>query len=526
MAHKPVDGLDYPSKRLDAANLAVEGFWARPSGSGDGIVDIENYSRGLVDRIGWTGTREELQQVLEKSLLDTDTRAEAKSKMRSSLAYRINDQPTGEDPYLPEWQLPNDEIVRRIRVKAKAAANATDDREFQSSYDELTDLTSMLDARVSASGNPTVDERRFLHEITRASNAVCGTDASAERALKHLDVAAKSIPDTPDYVTVREVAPEGSYGPMSENDRNRTTPALAALIRKAGAAVESGDLPPAMVGDEAREKYQQFAREHAAGLGYTGSEGNLAANIAEATTRLSDPDPLGGEVDRDELISEIADDMLEDLDGLPRTERSDGTRLGDPDDVDPVHLNMADAVLRGYTTSPYADTDDYVGYAADVAPKIGFVGDPTWLREPLELAALQHADGECGATADFAEAIAEGLPQAGEGPESNLLRSRFAEGDPFGDQVGEWGMDEPGYGTVRANATHVFRKAGRGWETRPKAAYAGDGAWRPGSLPMSAKIVKPSAAAEALGGRCVNCGKELQDATRHGGFGPECVKKV
>jgi hypothetical protein len=77
---------------------------------------------------------------------------------------------------------------------------------------------------------------------------------------------------------------------------------------------------------------------------------------------------------------------------------------------------------------------------------------------------------------------------------------------------------------LRATPTHVFRSLdGYRWQAHPRR---GRGGWTDvPQLPPSAARVPSAVVADALGGRCVACGREIRDATRFGGYGPECVRR-
>lgn len=90
-------------------------------------------------------------------------------------------------------------------------------------------------------------------------------------------------------------------------------------------------------------------------------------------------------------------------------------------------------------------------------------------------------------------------------------------------------VHEPGWGQVKATATHVFRESPLGpdapWERRRKGDLVGR--WEEVSeIPPSARNVAPGEAAAALGGRCILCGHTLKDAEKHGGYGSSCIRKV
>lgn len=84
--------------------------------------------------------------------------------------------------------------------------------------------------------------------------------------------------------------------------------------------------------------------------------------------------------------------------------------------------------------------------------------------------------------------------------------------------------DEPGWGTIQANRSHLFRRDPATGELDRHPRSAG-GEWTPTqSAPPSAKNIAPSQAAADLGGVCLDCGRVLTAGSATG-YGPECVKK-
>lgn len=84
--------------------------------------------------------------------------------------------------------------------------------------------------------------------------------------------------------------------------------------------------------------------------------------------------------------------------------------------------------------------------------------------------------------------------------------------------------DEPGWGTVRANRSHVYRRNvdTGAWQQHPRSPA---GEWSEvAGLPPSARNVSPRQVASDLGGRCLDCGKEL-DVASATGYGPKCVTR-
>lgn len=195
----------------------------------------------------------------------------------------------------------------------------------------------------------------------------------------------------------------------------------------------------------------------------------------------------------------------------------------DTDIVDPIHENLSTSVIAGFYRSPYVDRpgeEDGVGmeaYADDIVDKLPGT-TPTNRAE--RVTAIEQAIME----------DENGGPETGYGILAEHLRSdmpvvpvRDAENFTDGMVPSAWGLSEPGYGRVRENRTHVFRTLdGENWESRSKFTAG----WSPVTdVPPSAKMTAPSRAARELGGSCIACGKPLGDAARHGGYGPECVKK-
>lgn len=515
-------------KRQDAAQVAIEGFWARPTGSGDGYVDVENYAPELAERIGWSGTTDELADVLAKYTLESDEepgddlhsgRNRAKLGMRAALDGKVDTSPVGDDPYLPHRRMSNEDAVARIQCNVQTIADKEgSDQDQQDAVRENSELRDMLLARVPGDGNHGSLTQRFRDDVEFISRPRVASRDTVMSTVGSMLANPDNIPATPDYV---ETAPSDD-GKMSRSDTARNEYNVHQALRgMAGLPTpDHEDLDTA-------NQYRDYAERIAPQIGYTGDTEDLADDLMDTEDRIMEPSATW-DADPGRRLNSLSETFVQEHVGeLPRTETADGKPLGNPIDGDPVHINMAQSAIDGFHASPYA-VSEIDQYARDVAPKIGYTGDEDVLRDRLEAAVLQDADGEMGATGDLADAISPNLPQAGttgvDGYRAAELRSQFAEGAPHGDPVQQWGVGEPGYGEVKSNRTHLFRKQGDGWQQRPRGA--GDAEWSsaPG-LPPSAKNIAPSTAADAMGGRCLNCGRELKDATRNGGYGPECAKR-
>lgn len=199
--------------------------------------------------------------------------------------------------------------------------------------------------------------------------------------------------------------------------------------------------------------------------------------------------------------------------------------------------DVAHALADGLGGVSTAESDPYAGeadpadaYAQDVADRIidehGAHSPQT--RDRLVAAIREAADGarrEPDSDRVLADVLYDEYP---------AMSPKLTDSFEGGELPEAWGLQEPGYGTVLANASHAYRptpakKFGRRkseWQQRSLTAGAG-GKWTDAAgVPPSAKRVAPSVIADAIGGRCINCGKALQDATRHGGYGPECSRKI
>jgi hypothetical protein len=512
-------------KAVDAAQTAIDGFWARPSSSGDLTTDLENYVPGLAKRIGWTGTDAELQEVLEPAIdydFDTDARRNPqKLLLRGKLAGKLDTEPVGDDAYLPYRSLSNEDAVAQLSadVAVLTSGKVTPDRDkAQARAEEIRD---MLLARVPGNESSRHPDQQFRERI---EEAVRLTTANPRRAREQMDLAVDATPTTPDYVTPRQVAraADPDDGKMSQGDLDNNESAVF------GAAKGTLDLDGYGHTPESRAQFRDYAEKVAPKIGYTGDLDDLTTELVDVRTMLTDPNPLTGEVDVDAEATAFASEFVaEHLGDLPRTERADGTPLAGSGELDPVHYNMAKAAVDGFKESGL-DHSRLGEYADYIAPRIGYDGNPEYFRDMLDSAVLQELDGQPYSVTDFADGISESLPQPGgeglAGQVSRAKRARYLDGAPFGEQVPTWGLDEPGFGTVKANNTHVFRDTGAGWEQR---SCSGTGNWTAvPDLPPSARLIQPSKAADILGGHCINCGRVLSDSTRHGGYGPECAKKV
>lgn len=88
------------------------------------------------------------------------------------------------------------------------------------------------------------------------------------------------------------------------------------------------------------------------------------------------------------------------------------------------------------------------------------------------------------------------------------------------------GRHETGWGRVKANKTHAFRRDPEtgAWSSRSRKAGA-DGEWSAvAGLPPSARNIAPSTVASEIGGVCLACGRSLNNKPATG-YGPDCVKK-
>lgn len=161
-----------------------------------------------------------------------------------------------------------------------------------------------------------------------------------------------------------------------------------------------------------------------------------------------------------------------------------------------------------------------------------------------DIDAAQDAEQRSLALGALSRELDAQIPMITDAGERNTAAQRLnADGTPIR-EVGDRSVpaddgrsaieQEVGYGDVMADDRGVYRmnREKGTWQRRTRDPRSGKvniatSSWRPVAGPgPSAVKVSSSVVADAMGGRCINCGKPLKDSTRHGGYGPECVKKV
>ncbi|MGP9761038.1 hypothetical protein [Corynebacterium sp. AOP12-C2-36] len=406
-------------KRQDAAQVAIEGFWARPASSGDGAVDLENYVRGLRGRIGWTGSDAELYDVMERATLDADDsdgpgRADAKFELRDALAGKVNSAPVGDDPYLTHRSLSNEDALEKMRRNLDAITDDPSDRHRAEAVAENREIADMLMARVPGSDDARSDAQRFRENVADVS--VLATH-NPQRAREALDSAGARTPQTPDHVDVRP----------------RVSPTAAAQINHTD------------LGERLREVEQ-------------------AQNGTQQDTQAGpgNPDTLDALNDALREVAIENDNYVDDRAPQPAVDRYNDLMDAARDDgtLDAQQRSEVNSMFTGILSGQY---------------------DP----------------GEVSSTLDG-------------------MRS--------GGTAEQEGSDEPGWGKIKVDSTHIFRpnQNGGGFQRRLRS---GGKKWeKVTELPPSAANIAPSKAAAELGNRCVACGKTLSKGSTTG-YGPSCAKK-